>query len=188
MPATAETFFAFTSFNDADHDLPLRRSDERHDALGAAQGRVRPGRLRRRASVSTRRRTAPGCRCSWSSKKGVDRPRADPALRLWRLQHLDDAGLLADAAGLDRSGRRGRGRQPSRRRRIWQGVARCRAPRQQAERVRRFHRRRRISDQAKASPPRTSSRSRAARTAACWSARWSTSAPTCSRRRCPRWA
>ena len=34
--------------------------------------------------------------------------------------------------------------------------------------------------------PRTSSRSRAARTAACWSARWSTSGPTCSPRRIPR--
>ncbi len=76
---------------------------------------------------------------------GVRPARADFALRLWRLRHVGDAQLLAHAPGLGRAGRRAGHCGPSRRRRIWQGLARCRAPRPQAERVRRFHRGGRIS-------------------------------------------
>ncbi len=50
-------------------------------------------------------------------------------------------------------------------------VARRRPPRQETECLRRLHRRGRISDRRRASPARASSRSRAARTAACSSAR-----------------
>ena len=73
---------------------------------------------------------------------------ADPALRLWRLQRSRAAALPAALDDLGRHGRRARGRQPARRRRIWPGLARCRPAREQAERVRRFHRRGRISDRA----------------------------------------
>src|SRR3546814_12584145 len=51
---------------------------------------------------------------------------ADASLWLWRLQRVDDPRLLADAARLGRQGRHTRDREPARRRRIWQGVARCR--------------------------------------------------------------
>ena len=99
-------------------------------------------------------------------------PRADAALRLWRLQRFADPRLFADAARVDGAGRRARGRQHARRRRIRQGVARRRAARQQAERVRRFHRARAKYLIAQGiTTARTSSRSRADRTAGCWSAR-----------------
>ena len=78
---------------------------------------------------------------------------ADLALRLWRLQRLLELPALPAALDdLGRHGRRARGRQPARRRRIWPGLARCRPARQQAERVRRFHRRGRISDPRSGSP------------------------------------
>ncbi len=119
-------------------------------------------------------------------RKDVDRPRADAPLRLRRLQRLADAELLRDPPRLAGERRRLCARQPSRRRRIWQGVARGRPPRAQAERVRRLHRRRRISEGRTASLRPRASRSRAARTAVCSSVRWSTSAPTCSTRPMPR--
>src|SRR3546814_13430165 len=64
-----------------------------------------------------------------------DRPQqglADAALRLWRFQHLDDSRLFADQARLGRQGRGAGDREPARRRRIWQGVARRRADRTSA--------------------------------------------------------
>ena len=63
-------------------------------------------------------------------KKGLQAGRLEPdaALRLRRLQHPDDARLLAGGGRLAGDGRRLRGRQPARRRRIRPGLAR-RGPR-----------------------------------------------------------
>ena len=56
-------------------------------------------------------------------KKGLKKDGANPtlSLRLRRLQHLADAGLLAGAHRLDGDGRRLRAAEPARRRRVRQG-------------------------------------------------------------------
>ena len=59
---------------------------------------------------------------------------------------------------------------------------------QEAERVRRLHRRRRIPDPREVHELRSASRSSAAATAGCWSARRSRSGRSCSAPRCRAWA
>ena len=126
------------------------------------RARLRSGAITRSARSSTLRRTAPGCRCSWSTAAastcaGRSRPcstamaastrpscpRFQPHWMTW----VDMGGVLA-VANLRGGGEYGA------------GLARCRPPRQQAERVRRFHRRGRISDRARASRPTATARHR----------------------------
>ena len=99
------------------------------------------------------------------------RQRTDAALRLRRLLDLADSGVQARGAGLAGDGRRLRGGQPARRRRVRRGLAPGGHARAQAERVRRLHRRRGIPGRAALHARRRGSRSPAAATAACWSAR-----------------
>ena len=94
--------------------------------------------------------------------------------------------LLGQPAGVGR-GRRGvRAGQHPRRRRVRQGVARRRAAATTSRTCSTTS-----SPRASSSRPRAwraSWRCRAARTAGCWSARWSTSGPSCSPRATRKWA
>ena len=97
----------------------------------------------------------------------------------FNVQH--DAGLRRLARGVARARRRLRDPEPARRRRVRRGLAQGRDARREAERVRRLHRRGRVprSKQGWTSQAITS-RSTAARTAACSSAPRSRSGPSCS--------
>ena len=73
----------------------------------------------RRNRSSSRARTAPGCRCSSSTRRDrAERTKPDAALRLRRLQQLPHTLLSHDPHGVARDGRRARDRQPPRRRRV----------------------------------------------------------------------
>jgi prolyl oligopeptidase len=89
-------------------------------------------------------------------KKGLQRRTAEPDLpvRLRRLQHRPDAVVLGRRPDVDGDGRRARGRQPARRRRVRPRVARGRHQAAQAERVRRLHRRGRVPDRREVHEPR----------------------------------
>jgi prolyl oligopeptidase len=87
-----ETFFSFTSFN---RPTTIYRYDvasgEAREWAGA-QARLQPRRLSGRAAllrVEGRHQGADVHR----PQEGQHRPRADPALRLWRVQRVDAAGL-----------------------------------------------------------------------------------------------
>ena len=73
--------------------------------------------------------------------------------------------------GVDGDGRRLRPAEPPRRRRIRRGLARGGHEAEEAERLRRLHRRRRVAHSRRNTPGPTSWPSRAAATAGCWSAR-----------------
>ena len=68
----------------------------------------------------------------------------DDPQRLRRVRHRRDAGVVADDRRVVRAGRAVRDRRPAGRDRARRGVARRRAPGEQAERVRRLPRRRRL--------------------------------------------
>ena len=87
--------------------------------------------------------------------------------RLRRLQHQHDAGVLPLAAALAGAWRRRGHAQHPGRRRVRRGLAPGRDARQQAEQLRRLHRRRRVADRARATPGRRGWRWPAARTAGC---------------------
>ncbi len=76
-------------------------------------------------------------------------------------------GVLRRPRGVDGNGRSLRSSQPPRRRRIRRGMARGGHQAQEAERVRRLHRGRRVADRQHATRGPTSWRSRAAATAGC---------------------
>ena len=81
-------------------------------------------------------------------RKGIKLDGQNPtlALRLRRIQYPAGAELFDQHFRVARDGGRLCRRQSSRRRRIRKGVARWRPTREQAERLRRLHRRRRVSD------------------------------------------
>ena len=107
-----------------------------------------------------------------TARKGMKMDGQNPtlSLRVWRLRHVSDPGVLAGVDRVDGNRRHLRATEPARRRRVWQGMARRRPAREEAERLRRLHRRRRIPDRRANTRPRQSSRLPAAATAACWSA------------------
>ena len=117
---------------------PTRRRSIRYDpATGAqravppAEGRLHARRTSRRRRSSTRRRTAPTSRCSSRGRRARAKTGKAPTypLRLRRLQHLADAGVLASASSPGSSmGGVYAVREPARRRRVRQGVARRRPP------------------------------------------------------------
>ena len=87
-------------------------------------------------------------------KKGPEARRHQPhaALRLRRLQHPAAALASAPAPRVAGDGRRLRRGQPPRRRRVRRGLAQGRHAGQEAERLRRLHRRRRVADRARSTP------------------------------------
>ncbi len=108
----------------------------------------------------------------------------DAALRLRRVRRLADADLQRRRRGLARAGRRLRGREPARRRRVRRGLARRRHEGEEAERVRRLHRRGRVADReglhlaAEARDPRAQQRRAPGRRGA-WRSGRSSSARRC---------
>ncbi len=77
---------------------------------------------------------------------------SDAAVRLRRLQHPADAGVLGHPADVAGDGRRLRPGQPPRRRRVRRGVAQGGHQAEEAERLRRFHRRRGVPDRQQVHP------------------------------------
>ena len=126
--ATPEAFYAFTSFTLSDDDLPARpRVGRRAASSSAPTVPVHAGGLRGRHRSSTPRRMARSP--DVPRRPEGARPRRtcpDAALRLRRVRHLADAALFASHHRLAGDGRRLRAAEPARRRRIRQGVARCR--------------------------------------------------------------
>ena len=117
---------------------------------------------------------------------GAAAPPSDDPVRVRRVRHQHAAWVCRDDSRLGRARGRVRDRVAARRRRRGRGVAPGRHARQQAERVRRLPRRRREADRRRLDHPRSSSRSPAAPTAGCWSARRSLSGPISTpRRRAP---
>ena len=150
----SETFYSFTSFNQPDRHLPLRQR-HRPDRRAFAEPRAR---LRSRATYQVRqvfytskdgtrvpmflvhrrdldlRRPQPTLLYGYGGFNAAELPRYQPRWMTW----VDMGGVLA-VANIRGGGEYGA------------GLARCRPPRQQAERLRRFHRRGRASDRARAS-------------------------------------
>ena len=91
--------------------------------------------------------------------------------RLRRLQPEPDARVFVAGGGVGGAWRRVRPAQPARRRRVRRGLAQGRHARQEAERLRRFHRRGGVADQGEIHQFREARASAAAATAACWSGR-----------------
>ena len=83
-----------------------------------------------------------------------DGQQADAAVRLRRLQRQPDADVLGEPVPVPGAGRPAGDRQPARRRRVRRGLAPGRHARQEAERLRRLHRRGRVADRARSTPSR----------------------------------
>ena len=151
---SSETFYSFASFNRPGRDLPLRQRDRARAASSPSPSSPSIPRGYEVRQVFYNSKDGTRVPMFLVHRRGLDRSAAaaDPALRLWRLQRSRAAALPAALDDLGRHGRRARRRQSARRRRIWPGLARRRPAREQAERVRRLHRRGRISDRARASP------------------------------------
>ena len=144
-----ELFYSFTSFlyPTTIYRFDLRLPPER--AVPRAKGCVRPQQVR----------DAPGLLHEQGRNAGADvhhreertragRLQSHAALRVRRIQHLPDADLLVGECRVARHGRHLRSTKPSGRGRVRKGVARGRHAGQKAERLRRFHRRRGVSDQS----------------------------------------
>ena len=155
----------------ADH-LPLRHGHRHEPPVPPAGGEVQPGRLRGPAGLLPQQGRHAGADVHRPQERAQAR-RLQPhaALRLRRLQHLAAADVLGRPAGLDGDGRRLRPAQPPRRRRVRRGLAQGRHASSRS----------RTSSTTSSPPPSGSSPtatpgptgwpSRAAATAACWSAR-----------------
>ena len=167
-----EAFFSFSSFAPAADDLPLPRGQRGRRRVGAA-GRARvAGRGRGAAGLlhlEGRHARADVRRPPQGPRPGRQAP--DPAHRLRRLQPAAAAGVLRARRVLDRERRGLRPGQPARRRRIRRGVAPRGHAREEAERLRRLHRRRGVPDRQQLRLARHPRHLRRLATAACWWAR-----------------
>ena len=145
--------------------------EDRHPDAGRQPGDVPVARRDRDRDVPDpprRCRTGPG--------------HTDDPQRLRRVRHRRDAGVVADDRRVVRAGRAVRDRRPARRDRARRGLARRRPPGEQAERVRRLPRRRRLAGGDRAARRGSGWRSTAVRTAGCSSVPRSRSGPTCAPR------
>ena len=152
------------------YDAPHRESRRCGPRAGHRRG---PGRRRPSRSPTPRADGTDGPDVRHVAKAGPSRlaPAPDHPLRLRRLRPAADPGVLGHDPGLGRGRRRLRDRRPARRRRGGRGLAPRRHARQQAERLRRLPRRGRVADRERLDHHASSSRSPAAPTAACSSAR-----------------
>ena len=145
--AHKEMFYSFGVVPLPDHDLPLRLRDRRERGVQEADAGVRPG------DYETEQVFYPakdGTRVPMfiTYKKGLQRDGQNPTL-LYGYGGFNISMMPAfspAAAGWLEMGGRLRGGQPARRRRIRRGVARRRPAAEQAERLRRLHRRGRVAD------------------------------------------
>ena len=116
--------------------------------------------------------------------RGARRDEPDDALRLRRLLDQHTPAYRPDVPAFLELGRHLGHGEHARRRRVRRVVAPRRNAREEAERIRRFHRRGRAPDQGEVHVASEARRSAADPTAGCWSARSRNSAPTCSLSRC----
>ena len=144
-----ETFYAFTSFTAPADDLSLRRRQRREQALAAAEARSSTPPDYETTQVFYPSKDGTKIPMFLSHKKGLKRDgtQPDPALRLRRVQHLAHAQLQARQSGLDGDGRasspwpnlRGGGEYGE----DWHQAG---TKLEEAERLRRLHRRGRVAD------------------------------------------
>ena len=151
-------------------DLQVRR--EVTGVLGVPRRRhprLRRRRLRGAAGVRHREGRRPGADVP-HLQEGADAERRQPDadVRLRRLQRHAVAGLQRAAHRAARTGRGLRLGQPARRQRVRRGLARGRHQAEEAERLRRLHRRRRVADRQQVHVAREAGDDRWHRTVACW--------------------
>ena len=142
-----ETFYSFSSLDHAAEHLPARSDHGQEQSHSPGRGQVRPRPLRGQAGFLQEQGRHAGAdvhRPSQGHQARRQQPHA--ALRLRRIQHRHAADVFDQPRGVDGDGRGLRPGQPSRRRRIWRGLAPGRHEAQEAECVRRLHRRRRVAD------------------------------------------
>ena len=143
-----EVFYTFTSFN---YPPTIFKYDvATQDVVGLPRRHdtgVRRRRLRGDAGLRHQQGRHQGADVPHPQEgAGAERRQPDADVRLRRVQHHDVPGLQRAA---DRAARAGHGLrlgQPARRQRIRRGLARGRHQAEEAERLRRLHRRRRVAD------------------------------------------
>ena len=148
---------------------PRRRASVFRAAEGA---RLRRHAVRNEAGLLYQQGRHDGCPMFLVHKKGLKLDGNNPTLLYayggFNIVQAPDVQRLA--AGAARAGLRLREREHARRRRVWREVARGRNEAEEAKRVRRLHRRGGVADREQVHVDAASSRSRADRTAGCWSA------------------
>ena len=138
------------------------------DGLSQAQARLRPRRLRDHPGLLREQGRDAGPDVPQSQEGDQARRQGpDAPVRLRRVQHPADPSLQRQQPGLDGDGGHLRRAQPPGRRRVRRGVAQGGHEAEEAERLRRLHRRGRVARSRTGTRRHPGWRSRAAPTAAC---------------------
>ena len=150
-------------------ELPLRLRHGTSRPVWSSSAAHRPRRVRDDAGLVSVEGRHAGVDVSRAPARDSQRDGNRPVLltRLRRVQHQPDAGVRSGELRAARRRRDLRGREPARRRRIRRSVARGRDVRAEAERVRRFHRGRRVADRQRLLEPEADRDRRRAATAGC---------------------